>query len=169
MTDFGLDAAVEVRFFEDLKYGDVAPVLDALADTSIFNVRATRDAWSGPAAGGPEVGLIVAAVGGIVAAGFFGELGKDAYKGVRTAILAVVRRLHERRPEKRRAVVGLAIHVRDVSVCFGPILDREPLPEEWTDEWFVERLQEAQLIFDRRGFKEGAPDADNRDCDTWLK
>jgi hypothetical protein len=173
--EFDFETAVEIRFFEDLTYRDVAPALDAFADTTVFNVRGNRDGWSGPAAGGPEIGLIITAiatVGGAAFVGsFFSELGKDAYRGVRAAILATVHRLRSR--ERRRAVVALAIHVQNVSVCFGSVLDEELRDEaaaddEWTDDWFVARLREAQTFVDRYGSNRDEP-LDDRDCRHWLK
>lgn len=174
--EFDYEAAVEVAFAEDLSYADVAPILDAFAATPVFTVRGTRVGWSGPAAGGPEIGVILSAIATVGGAAFVGtfcaELAKDAYKGVRTAILGVVRHLRDQDPEMRRAVVGLSIHVQQVKICIGPVLESEPTPHQWTDEWFVEQLLRAQAIIDERG-----GDARGRnpgivgpegDCEDWL-
>jgi hypothetical protein len=169
---FDFETGVEVRFFEDLTYGDVAPILDAFARTSVFNVRGNRDGWSGPASAGPEIGLIITAIatagGAAFLASFFAELGKDAYRGVRTAILTAVRKLRERPEEHRRAMIGLAIHVQSVSVCFGSLLENDAPDDEWTDEWFVQRLLEAQHLVDRHGADPSGALGD-RDCRHRLK
>jgi hypothetical protein len=175
--DFDYDAGVEVAFAEDLTYADVAPVLDAFSKTRVFTVRASRVGWSGPAAGGPEIGVILTAIAGVGGAAFVGafcaELAKDTYKGVRSAILGVVRRLRDQDPEKRRAVVGLSIHVQQVKICIGPILESEPTSDQWTDEWFVERLLRAQAIINDRGGTPRVPDPEligpEGDCEDWLE
>jgi hypothetical protein len=163
-------AAVALDFAEDLTYAEVAPVLDALAATAIFRVRASRVAWSGPAGGGPEVGLILTAIasGGaaVFAATFCSELAKDAYKGARAAVLAVVRSLRDRQPEDRRAVVGFSIRILTIEICVGPLLDDEPGPDDWTDEWLVERLLKAQAIVDQGGERRSDPGVG---CDHWVK
>jgi hypothetical protein len=169
-TEFDYAAAVEVRFFEDLTFRDVTPILDSFAETSIFNVRASRDGWSGPAAGGPEIGLIITAIsaagGAAFVASFFSELGKGVYKSVRAAILAAVRKVHDN--NRRRAVIGLSIRVRNVSVCFGPLLERQRGEDEWTDDWFVKRLREAQALLDKYDADPSEP-SDDRDCRHRLR
>jgi hypothetical protein len=155
--EFDFDASVEVRFAEDLTYEDVAPVLDGFARAGVFQVRASRVGWSGPAAGGPEIGIIVeAAVAAVATVGaaaftksFCEELGKDSYKLVRTALLAAVDRLRSRNPEEVRAVVPLAIRIGNVEICIGGSL-HEPgrLSDEWSDAWLVEHLKRAQKIVD---------------------
>jgi hypothetical protein len=149
-VEWNYEARVEVQFAEDLLHSDVAPLLDALSSTSVFEVRSSRVAWSGPAAGGPEVGLILAAVatigGAAFAKTFCEELAKDAYGGVRSGVIRVVKRLRERRD--RRAIVPLVIEVGTMRFCLGSHLEQLPDPREWTDEWLVERLREAQVIVD---------------------
>jgi hypothetical protein len=148
--EFDFDAAVDVQFAEDLSYTEVAPLLDAFAQTSIFNVRAGRVGWSGPAAGGPELGIVItaaAAVGASVfAKTFCEELAKDAYKGVRAAMNALVRRLRDK--PAPRAVVPLVIEVGAIRFCLGSMVHEDPAPDEWTDEWLLARLAEAQAILD---------------------
>lgn len=101
-------------------------------------------------------------------ASFFSELGKDTYRGVRAAILGTVRRLRNRDHERRRAVIALVIQVRNVSVCFGPLLEEEPQEADWTDEWLFERLHEAQSFVDRCGDEPVRPLGD-LDCRHWLQ
>lgn len=169
-------AEVEVGFAEDLSYSDVAPILDAFAATPIFTVRGKRVAWSGPAAGGPEVGIVLTAIatvgGGAYVATFCAELAKDTYKAVRAAIIGVVRGLRDQDPERRRAVVALSIRVQQVELCVGPLLEREPRTEEWTDEWFVDRLLRAQAIIEERGGKPRTPSdltGPTWQCEEWLE
>jgi hypothetical protein len=177
--EFDFDAMVEVRFAEDLKYEDVAPLLDGFADAGVFNVRASRIAWSGPAAGGPEIGLIIeVAVATVTTLGvaaftksFCEELGKDTYRLARMALLGAVDRLRNRNPEEVRAVVPLSIHIGSVHVCIGGSLHEPRHPDEWTDDWLVARLQEAQRIVDaelgrERGDEPIGPDDP---CAHWLE
>jgi hypothetical protein len=177
--EFDHEAGVEVRFAEDLTYVEVAPLLDALAATPIFTVRATRVGWSGPAAGGPEVAVFLAAAAaagaGVFLASFCAELGKDAYRGVRAAVGAVMKKLREREPEERRAVVPLVIVVGEVRICVGRMFHQDPAPDEWSDEWFLERLRRAQEIVDRAGsltVKRSIPPGHTPDefdpCEFWL-
>ena len=125
-----------------------------------------------------RIGVVLTAVGGVAGAAFVAsfcaELAKDAYKGVRSALLGVVRHLRDQDPEKRRAVVGLSIHVQEVKICIGPILESEPTPDQWTDEWFIERLLRAQAIIDARGGKARPHDPaltgpQGGDCEDWLE
>ena len=177
--EFDYDAAVEVGFAEDLTYGEVAPLLDALSLTRAFTVRASRVGWSGPAAGGPEVGLVLEIAAGIglgtFAKTFCEEFAKDAYREVRSALLTVVRRLRDKKPADRRAVVGLQITCIDVRVCIGPPLDAMPAPGDWTDEWLVDHLRAAQaLIDDAAGLatlraQQAEVTGPTGPCDYWLE
>ncbi len=178
VKEWDFEAGVEVRFAEDLTFDEVSPLLDALAKTPIFTVRASRYGWSGPAAGGPEVGLVVvavAAVGGAAfAKSFCEELGKDAYRAVRTAIISIAKRLRAREPEARRAIVPLVIEVGNVRICFGSTLDEQLTSDEWSDEWLVERLRQAQAIVNVQsalgsevaGILEGV---ETDPCEHWLR
>jgi hypothetical protein len=173
--DFHFEAAVEVSFAEDLSYTDVAPLLDALSETAIFRVRTSRVGWSGPAAGGPELGLIITAAGAVGASAFAKtfceELAKDVYRGVRAGINAAARRLRSK--AEPRAVVPLVIEVGAIRLCLGSLVQEEPAAGEWTDAWLIERLREAQAIVD------ASPDLAEADppfrsievqtCDHWLR
>src|SRR6266508_1247041 len=103
IVEFDFEAAVDVAFAEDLNYHDMAPVLDAFGATGVFRVYGTRVGWSGPAGGGPEIGIILTAVLGVGAAAFAKtfceELAKDSYKAVRAALVGVVGHLRNRDPE----------------------------------------------------------------------
>lgn len=173
--ELNYDAAVEVGFAEDLRHSDVAPLLDALADTPIFAVRSQRLASSGPAGGGPELGLVltaVAAAGGIAfAKTFCEELSKDTYKAVRAAVIGVVRRLKARDPEEVRAIIPFTIRVGNVTIWIGGSLQEpESRSERWNDEWLLARLAEAQRIveaeFDPAKDVPTVPDTEH---DHWLK
>jgi hypothetical protein len=175
--DFDFEAAVDVGFAEDLSYSDMAPVLDAFGVTSVFRVNTSRVGWSGPAAGGPEIGIVltaVAAVGGAAfAKTFCEELAKDAYKAVRSALIGIVRQLRERDPETVRAVVPLSIRVGDVNICIGGSLhEPDHTDDEWTDEWLLERLRQAQAIVDaefgRQYPTDGPPIGPRDPCEHWL-
>jgi hypothetical protein len=177
-VEFDFDAAVEVAFAEDLTYDDMAPVLDAFGPTGVFRVNGTRVAWSGPAGGGPEIGIILTAVLGVGAAAFAKtfceELAKDSYKAVRVALVGVIRHLRNRDPETVRAVVPLSIHIGDVFVCIGGSLPEPDHPaDEWTDEWLIERLREAQAIVDAELGRERPttrqPIGPSDPCEHWLK
>jgi hypothetical protein len=178
-VDFDYEAEVEIGFAEDLTYGEVAGLLDAFAATRVFTVRASRVGWSGPAAGGPEIGLaleIAAGIGlGVFAKTFCEELAKDSYKAVRAALLALVSRLRDKDPEERRAVVGLQIVVGDVRVCIGPLLKAEPTSEDWTDEWLLERLRRTQEIVEDTAAvaalkaQEAEVVGPKNPCEYWLK
>lgn len=175
--DFDYDTGVEIGFAEDLTYQDMAPLLDAFGATSVFRVQGSRVGWSGPAAGGPEVAIVLtaaAAVGGAAfAKGFCEELGKDTYKAVRSAMIAVVRRLRERDPDKLRAVVPLVIEVGDVSICIGGSLHEPSQPGDWTDEWLRERFRQAQAIVEAELGRErptaGQPIGPRDPCEHWVE
>ena len=153
--EFNYEATVSVHFAEDLTFAESAPLLDSFAATPMFRVRGDRVAWSGPAGGGPEAALVLEAIlgaGGVVAAASFAksfddELGKDAYRGVRNAIIALIRKLHQRPPDRRRAIVGLVVKVGEVKIYFGPDLSDATL-EVWTDERLVAAFARAQTILD---------------------
>jgi hypothetical protein len=153
--EFNYEASVSVRFAEDLTFAETAPLLDSFGATPVFRVRGDRVAWSGPAGGGPEIALVLEAIlgaGGVVAAASFAksfgdELGKDAYRGVRSAIIALIRKLHRRAPDDRRAIVGLVVKVGDVRIFFGPDLS-DANPDVWTDERLVAAFGRAQAILD---------------------
>jgi hypothetical protein len=145
-------AAVEVRHAEDLSHTDVTPLLEALTASGVWRVRSERVAWSGPAAGGIDVGLLVTtalAGGGLLfAKTFMEELARDAYAGVRSAIrgLAVALRDRAGKPSRVRASVPVAIEVGAVRFYFGSLLEHRGDPDEWSDPWFLQRLVAAQAI-----------------------
>jgi hypothetical protein len=151
-VEFDFDADVGVLFFEDLTYPEVAPLLDALAGAGVFRVRASRDGWSGPAAGGPEVGLIVTAALAVGAAAFAKtfaeELAKDSYKAVRAAIGRLARRLRERQAEQRRAVQAVVLDIAGLRFFLGHFLHDPADPDEWSEAWMVLRLRRAQAAID---------------------
>ena len=148
-TDF--DTEIDVRIAEDLTHSDVAPLSDALAPAA-FRIRVTRHAWSGPAAGGPDIGLWIT-VSGAIAGGWFAkvfveELAKDVYRSARAAVCSIARGLRARSPESVRADIPLTIEAGALRFYFGSSLHDDPEAGEWTDEWFVLRLRRANAAIE---------------------
>jgi hypothetical protein len=146
------DAEVEVRFSEDLAYGDVVPLLDALAATPIFTIRTRREAYSGPMGEGPDwillISVVVGTGGAVFAKTFCEELAKDTYRAVRRAICDLGRRLRRRRPQDLRHQTPVAIEFGDLLIYLGTPLHIGAPEAEWTDEWLLGCLQRAQDIVD---------------------
>ncbi len=145
--NYDYDAGVEVGLSEDLTYSDAAPLLDAFAETPVFTVRSHRSAWSGPMGEGVIAAMEIVAVLGAAAfaKAFFGELGKDAYAGVRAAVRAVAQQLRERAGDEARADVVLMLQVGALRFYVGN-LRQPPEEEEWTDGWLRTRLARAHAV-----------------------
>ncbi|MGH2585703.1 MAG: hypothetical protein ACRDJE_12390 [Dehalococcoidia bacterium] len=130
---------IEVASGRSLPYPDLLPLLEEL-NKHYTTVRASHTRIEPPAAGPPDIALVLTVIATVAAAevakGFFGELGKDAYSGFRRILLDLMKK--GRRSDRDRLYVPLAIRIEPWTFFFHG--DSEGVLSE---EDFLEQLRKA--------------------------
>ena len=89
------DMSVEISAFSQVGHQDIAPFADGINE-HILAVRTKRYNIGPPAAGNDIIIMVIILVSGQASVGFFGELGKDIYYGLREQLLLLYHRARQK-------------------------------------------------------------------------
>ncbi|MGH2560444.1 MAG: hypothetical protein ACRDJH_15390 [Thermomicrobiales bacterium] len=139
------ESTVEIGVNDQITHEEVAPLLDALNERFMV-VRSTRINFQPPAAGGPEVALVLSVTAGVIStallSSFFAEMGKDAYKAIRDEIgRFLVKRRRDRGGGWTEPVEPFALVAGRLRFYFDSDISDEELVERFNAaRTFVESL-----------------------------
>jgi hypothetical protein len=112
----GLDSGIKISFF-GLSRDEASPALDELAQ--VFPGITIEEKPTPPAASPlfSELSVLLLAFS-VAAQGFLGELGKDAYAGLRSALLSAMKKAKRVRDNRGGYVFGVLVQRTDSYVVF---------------------------------------------------